>query len=250
MGALDGVESCVFCLATGSRRLVREEHVLIQHETDAQRVHAPLEETVLAGLEPEARLATLPVIEVDIQGLLGKHLDRAQEAVVAHARVHAVVLEVNWPIGGRPQPRDVSAETCGNQDCIWVDLHRPVVVSVLAILHHLLPHIQEDVCVQQCGLSGVPASTARLPRVEYSGSIAIEDRRMVVLRLLHQCHLRGVRQHGHEAEQGSASNCLALGRGRDLILVAAAAQDRALPVAWDRDFLGHPCRHLLGLHAS
>mmetsp|Transcript_79391 Transcript_79391/g.202220 ORF Transcript_79391/g.202220 Transcript_79391/m.202220 type:complete len:445 (+) Transcript_79391:416-1750(+) len=190
------------------------------------------------------------VVEVQLRGIPGEDLDRAQEATIAQACIHVVVLQVYGAVGRRSQGRDVGLQPPGHDHGIGVHLDRPVEVRELPSLVHLLPDVDEDVGVRQRGLAGVPGTAGRLPRVEDVGGVTSEDAGLVSLGQVHQRHLLGVRQHRHEAVQRRASHCLVLARGRDLVLGAARTHIVAPPARGQRHLLREPSCLLHGLNAT
>mmetsp|Transcript_18183 Transcript_18183/g.48469 ORF Transcript_18183/g.48469 Transcript_18183/m.48469 type:complete len:415 (-) Transcript_18183:134-1378(-) len=194
-------------------------------------------------------MAALLVVPVDLNRLLGENLDRPQEAVVAQAGIHSVVLQVDGHPCGRAQPGDVRLEPVRQEHGVRVHLDRPISRQELARIEHVVPHVDEDVGVAESGLACVPASLGRLPGMEDIVAVARVNAGLVLLGNVVQADLIGVRQEGHEAIQRGTNHLRSLSSGLDLVLVAATSHDSAVPTRWDRNVHGCPRRLLLGLRA-
>mmetsp|Transcript_14886 Transcript_14886/g.37029 ORF Transcript_14886/g.37029 Transcript_14886/m.37029 type:complete len:227 (-) Transcript_14886:962-1642(-) len=81
-------------------------------------------------------------------------------------------------------------------------------------------------------------------------AVASEDVCLVVPGQLHQSHLIGLRQDGHEAIQAGARHLLALRSCRHLVFGPATSDECALPICWNGDVRAHPSSLLDSLRAT
>mmetsp|Transcript_12160 Transcript_12160/g.33924 ORF Transcript_12160/g.33924 Transcript_12160/m.33924 type:complete len:655 (-) Transcript_12160:291-2255(-) len=245
---LQGVEGRPVLLQAGPRAVVREEDVVCGYEAHLQRVHAALEEAVLAAAKPEELLAAFGVVEIHLHGLPREDLDRAQETVVSQVWVLTVVLEVYGGAGWWVERADLPADPLGYEDAVRVRLDCPVVLQEGAFLLHLAEDLYEHVGVHQSGLAGVPAGAAGLPGVKQVMRITGVHARIALLGYLHELRLGRVGDDRHEAVQRRARHRLSLAGLSALALAVAVAEHGAVPVGGDLDLFGDPsglCSRLL-----
>mmetsp|Transcript_78060 Transcript_78060/g.252387 ORF Transcript_78060/g.252387 Transcript_78060/m.252387 type:complete len:445 (+) Transcript_78060:1-1335(+) len=244
------VEGRTFRGEAVTRRVVGFQELAVVHEADAEGVEAALDEAVLAAVAAHRRLAAVLVVKVRHDCLLGEDLDRPKELAVGQVGVGIRVLDVERSTGRWLKPPQVVADTRRQECTVRICLNRPVVLQIAAILLHLVPDLEEDLGVHQRRRAGVPAGGGGRRGVEDRGGVAGEDALLGRLRDFHQCHLLGVRQHRHEAEQRRACHRRPRGSGRNGILGAPAAKDRAPPALGQRHQIVHPSAVLSGLHAA
>mmetsp|Transcript_18186 Transcript_18186/g.48482 ORF Transcript_18186/g.48482 Transcript_18186/m.48482 type:complete len:415 (-) Transcript_18186:134-1378(-) len=195
-------------------------------------------------------MATLLVVTIDFHCLLGEHLDRPQEAIVAQAGIHGIVLEVDGHSHRRSQSGNVRLETIWHEYCISINFDRPIRCQELTRVQHVVPNVDEDIGVAEGGLPRVPPSLDRLPRVEDVVAVACEDAGLVLFGNVVQADLVRVREEGHETVQRGAHDLRPCSSWPNLVLITATSHNGAVPACWNRNVLSDPSRLLLGLCAG
>mmetsp|Transcript_43213 Transcript_43213/g.124927 ORF Transcript_43213/g.124927 Transcript_43213/m.124927 type:complete len:471 (-) Transcript_43213:205-1617(-) len=246
---LQRVVSRALLVVAYSGGAVGEEKVRVGHETNAERIHATFEVAVLPSVQAQGLAATMGVVEVDLHRLLREDLHGPEEAVVAHPLIHVVVLEVHGQKCLGPQCRDVRFQAGWDQDGVCINLDRPIVVQVLAGLLHVLPDVDEDICVAESRLTGIPSSLCRLPRVECVIGVACINARARIFCDLLQLLLVRAGQVSHKAIHRCVRDWLPWLSRWNSILLSAAAEDRAVPTGRHGDLLRHPRCVLFRLRA-
>mmetsp|Transcript_69927 Transcript_69927/g.176181 ORF Transcript_69927/g.176181 Transcript_69927/m.176181 type:complete len:335 (+) Transcript_69927:15-1019(+) len=233
-----------------ARREVWLEDLAVVHETDTERIHAALEEAILAAVGTESLLAPLCVVEVGHHRFLRENLDGAQELPVGEAFVSICVLDVNGRTGWNTQIPEVGAEAVGEEGAICIRLDGPIVLDVTSVGLHLIPDFEEDRGILEGRLARVPPCRARLPRMEYRGGITSEDALAIFFCDPHQGLLRGVGKDGHEAIEGHPSKRRVHGCRLERVLGPPLPKHCTLPTLGDSNWRVDPSGMLNCLHAG
>mmetsp|Transcript_3950 Transcript_3950/g.10616 ORF Transcript_3950/g.10616 Transcript_3950/m.10616 type:complete len:351 (+) Transcript_3950:417-1469(+) len=118
-------------------------------------------------------------------------------------------------------------EAVGEEHAVWVDLNRPVVPLVLAVLLDIPPDGLEDVGVDDGGPRAFLCFVC-VPGPENRGRIAREDAGPLFRGEVFQLLLVGAGKHGHEAVERGAPGLLWC-HGRDSVLGPCSTDDFASP---------------------
>mmetsp|Transcript_57558 Transcript_57558/g.169076 ORF Transcript_57558/g.169076 Transcript_57558/m.169076 type:complete len:387 (+) Transcript_57558:1959-3119(+) len=141
-------EAAVLPLGGRGAVVLNEERVLV-HALRPDHLHEALvHEHILAPVAvtgadvPEVLLALVDVVDPLLHSVCGEHLDGAVQAELA-------VVEVDAFRGLLVLP-DNRAQARGEEDGVWIDLHRPLVRQEPLVFVEPLPHLDEDIRVQRC----------------------------------------------------------------------------------------------------
>jgi len=133
-------------VARGSDAMLISHHVVLKSGADTQVLQAMAHESVLAPIPHWQGHALRLTLEIPHECAFRDGLDRApQLRPVSSPRIHVAILdELGLAICMGPE---VPAKSLWEEDCIRVDLNRPIVVQVVSMMPHRVPHVHEELGV-------------------------------------------------------------------------------------------------------
>mmetsp|Transcript_99733 Transcript_99733/g.253571 ORF Transcript_99733/g.253571 Transcript_99733/m.253571 type:complete len:536 (-) Transcript_99733:209-1816(-) len=225
------------------RSVLVPEEIEVGHVVDAEGVHAPFHEKVLAS-RVDASEAGMALLEEEVQSLCGHHLEGAHELELV-----VDIFEIHPSTKGRPELDQVHLEAVREKDSIGINLDRPVEVPVGAFALDLLPNLLEGVDVGERAPLGLRSRGTVVEVV----AIALEDAEAVLLDVIRELGLRAPEGLGSrcipvddgEAVQGGALHSDLLSCGTHGLVHTAATEPGAIPIRRGRTQLA--AREVLGL---
>mmetsp|Transcript_67858 Transcript_67858/g.188150 ORF Transcript_67858/g.188150 Transcript_67858/m.188150 type:complete len:268 (-) Transcript_67858:865-1668(-) len=148
---LEGVEGDAGCLAREGvlAAVLLTEKVEHVHAPHPQVLQAMVHEPVLAPrLHPEV-LATREAPDESQHGIPREDLKRPVESKLAIVEVHCLFGAVSLP-RSQGRPAQEPAEPLGQEHCVWIHLHRPVIEPERPLADDGLPDPDEDIRVEGC----------------------------------------------------------------------------------------------------
>mmetsp|Transcript_77757 Transcript_77757/g.225652 ORF Transcript_77757/g.225652 Transcript_77757/m.225652 type:complete len:583 (+) Transcript_77757:1380-3128(+) len=197
------------------------QHAEVIHSDRAGGSEATLHHEVLPCLRvhcDDLSGASVALVEVPVQGLARVDLQRALEVELV-----VEVADVYRRAARHFERCQAHLQDVREEHDIGVDLHRPIVVQVLASIADLPEMLGEGLRVHQRrpgGLIDLRAAQQPLP-------VALVDRRLLILDVVGELPFGRFPEHHHETEERSALERDALGGGRDLRSWRRAPNDGA-----------------------